>query len=64
MQQSTKEVVNVFGIRYLGVEKDFLEQISSTPNRKKRNLELHNEEKEYDKNHSKRTIGHSISFAD
>jgi len=31
-------VVNVFDLGYLGVEKDFPEQLLSTPNRKKRNL--------------------------
>ncbi|HXT83731.1 MAG TPA: transposase family protein [Verrucomicrobiae bacterium] len=35
-----KEVLNVFDFGYLGVETDFLEQLSSTSNRKKRNLEL------------------------
>ena len=35
-QPSTpKEVVNVFDLGYLGVEKDFLEQLSVLPNRKK-----------------------------
>jgi hypothetical protein len=32
-----KEVVNVFDLGYLGVEKDFPEQLSSLPKRKKRN---------------------------
>ena len=34
-----KQVVNVFDLGYLGVEKDFPEQLSSIPNRKKRNQE-------------------------
>ena len=51
-----KEVVNVFDLGYLGMEKDFPEQLSSIPNRKKRNLELSQEEKEYNKNHSKKRI--------
>ena len=51
-----KKVVNVFDLGYLGVETDFLEQLSSIPNRKKRNLELSQEEKEYNMNHSKKRI--------
>ena len=51
-----KQVVNVFDLGYLGVEKDFPEQISSLPNRKKRNQELSEEEKDYNKNHSKKRI--------
>ena len=51
-----KEVVNVVDLGYLGIEKDFPEQLSSIPNRKKRNLELSQEEKEYNKNHSKKRI--------
>ena len=45
-QPSTpKEVVNVFDLGYLGVEKDFLEQLSVLPNRKKRNQELSRRER-------------------
>ena len=56
-QPSTpKEVVNVFDLVYLGVEKDFPEQLSVLPNRKKRNQELSQEEKEYNMNHSKKRI--------
>jgi hypothetical protein len=33
-----KEVVNVVDLGYLGIEKDFPEQLSSTPHRKKRNF--------------------------
>jgi len=33
-----KQVVNVFDLWYLGIEKDFPQQLSSLPNRKKRNL--------------------------
>jgi hypothetical protein len=32
-----KDVVNVFDLEYLGVEKDFPEQLSPIPNRKNRN---------------------------
>ena len=35
-----KEVINVVDLGYLGVEKDFPEQLSSLPNRKKRNHEI------------------------
>ncbi len=51
-----KKVVNVFDLGYLGVETDFLEQLFPIPNRKKRNLELSQEEKEYNINHSKKRI--------
>ena len=51
-----KDVVNVFDLGYLGVEKDFPEQQSCLPIRKKRNLELSQEEKEYNQNHSKKRI--------
>jgi hypothetical protein len=51
-----KKVVNVFDLGYLGVETDFPKQLSSIPNRKKRNLELSQEEKEYNMNHSKKRI--------
>jgi hypothetical protein len=51
-----KEVVNVFDLGYLGVEKDYPEQLSSLPNRKKRNLDLSEEEKEYNKDRAKKRI--------
>jgi hypothetical protein len=51
-----KQVVNVFDLGYLGVEKDFPEQLSSLPNRKKRNHQLSEEEVEYNKGHSKKRI--------
>jgi hypothetical protein len=51
-----KQVVNVVDLGYLGIEKDFPAQLSSLPFRKKRNLQLSQEEKEYNKNHSKRRI--------
>ncbi len=53
----SKQVVNVIDLGYLGVEKDFLEQLSSLPYKKNRNLqELSQEEKEYNKIHSKKRI--------
>lgn len=51
-----KQVVNVFDLGYLGVEKDFPEQLSSLPNRKKRNIDPSEEEMEYNKSHSKKRI--------
>ena len=51
-----KEVVNVVDLGYLGVEKDFPEQLSALPYKKKRNYELSQEEKEYNKFHSKKRI--------
>jgi hypothetical protein len=51
-----KQVVNVFDLGYLGVEKDFPKQISSIPNRKERNLVLSQEERYNNKDHSKRRI--------
>lgn len=51
-----KDVVNVFDLGYLGVEKDFPQQLSSLPYRKKRNLQLSQNQKEYNKMHSKKRI--------
>ncbi len=42
-----KEVVNVFDLGYLDLEKDFPEQKSSRPKRNKRDQELLQEEKEH-----------------
>jgi hypothetical protein len=51
-----KQVVSVFDLGYLGVERDFPDQKSSIPSRKKRNQELSHEEKEYNQNHSRKRI--------
>ena len=51
-----KEVVNVFDLGYLGMEKYFPEQQSCIPIRKKRNIELSQEEKEHNIIHSKKRI--------
>jgi hypothetical protein len=51
-----KDVVNVFDLGYLGVEKDFPQQISSIPNRKKRNLQSSEEQKEFNRGHAKKRI--------
>ena len=58
-----KQVVNVVDLGYLGIEKDFPEQLSALPNRKKRNLELSQKEKEYNVIHAKKriVIEHTIS---
>ncbi len=50
------QVVNVLDLGYLGVEKDFPEQLSALPCKKKRNHELSQEEKECNKIHSKKRI--------
>ncbi|MER5176636.1 MAG: transposase family protein [Candidatus Nitrosocosmicus sp.] len=50
------QVVNVLDLGYLGVETDFPEQLSALPCKKKRNYELSQEEKEYNKIHSKKRI--------
>ena len=52
-----KEVVKVVDIGYFGIEKDYPEQLSALPSRKKRNLlHLSQEQKEYNKNHCKKRI--------
>jgi DDE superfamily endonuclease/Helix-turn-helix of DDE superfamily endonuclease len=52
-----KEVVNVVDLGYLGIEKDFPQQLSAPPCKKKRNQkELSDEEKEHNKIHSKKRI--------
>ena len=53
---TTKEVVNVFDLGYLGIEKDFPRQTSSIPKRKKRSMGLLQEEKEYNLQHAKKRI--------
>ena len=59
-----KDVLNVFDLGYLGVETDYPGQPSSIPIRKKKNIELSQEEKEYNKNHSKKRIVIEHTFAD
>ena len=58
-----KQVVNVIDLGYLGVEKDFPEQLSALPHKKKKNQDLSQEEIESNKNHSKKRIivEHTIS---
>jgi hypothetical protein len=51
-----KDVANVFDLGYLGVEKDYPNQISSLPKRKKRDVNLSIEEKEYNQGHAKKRI--------
>ena len=52
-----KQVVNIFDLGYLGIEKDFPAQLSSIPNRKKRNMQqLSDDHKEYNKSHAKKRI--------
>jgi hypothetical protein len=57
-----KQVVTAFDLGYLGVEKDFPEQLSALPYKKKRNRFLSDDGKEYNKIHSKkRIIGNILS---
>jgi hypothetical protein len=58
-----KQVVTVVDLGYLGVETDFPEQLSALPYKKKRNQFLSDDEKEYNKIHSKKRIivEHTIS---
>ncbi len=58
-----KQVIIVVDLGYLGVEKDFPEQLSALPYKKKRNQFLSDDEKEYNKIHSKKRIivEHTIS---
>ncbi len=58
-----KQVVNVVDLGYLGVEKDFPDQLSALPYKKKRNQFLSDDEKEYNTIHSKKRIivEHTIS---
>jgi hypothetical protein len=51
-----KQVVNVVDLGYLGIEKDFPQQLSSIPHRKKRNMRLSPEQKEYNQDHSQKRI--------
>ncbi len=51
-----KEITNVFDLGYLGVEKDFPKQLSVLPYKKKRNIELSQEEKQFNKSHSRKRI--------
>jgi hypothetical protein len=56
------QVVNVVDLGNLRVEKDYSEQLSALPYKKKKNQELSAEEKEYNKIHSKKrmVIEHTI----
>jgi hypothetical protein len=51
-----KQVVNVIDLGYLGVEKDFPEQLSALPYKRKRDQILSREEIDYNKLHSKKRI--------
>jgi hypothetical protein len=56
------QVINVFDLGYIGVGKDYPEQLSSLPYKKKKDQELSQEGKEYNHNHSgkRMVIEHSI----
>jgi len=51
-----KEVVNVYDLGYLGIEKDFPEQLSSLPNKKKKKMQSSIEQKEFNRGHTKKRI--------
>ena len=51
-----KDVQSILDLGFLGVEKDYPEQISSLPIKKKRNQDLTLDEKEYNRIHSKKRI--------
>ena len=51
-----KQVVSVFDLGYVGVEKDYPEQLSSLPYKKKKDQELSQEGKEYNHNHSRKRV--------
>jgi hypothetical protein len=51
-----KEVVSMFDLGFLGIQKDFPEQKSSLPIKKEKDCELSLQEKDYNKNHSKKRI--------
>ena len=52
-----KNIVNVIDLAYLGVEKDIPEQLSALPHKRNRKQEeLPQKEKEYNKIHSKKRI--------
>jgi hypothetical protein len=51
-----KDVESILDLGFLGVEKDYPEQISSLPIKKKGNQDLTIEEKEYNRIHSKKRI--------
>ncbi len=50
------QVVNVLDLGYLGVEKNFPEQLSALPSKRKRNQDLFQEEIEYNRIHAKKRI--------
>ncbi len=47
---------NIFDLGFWGIEKDYPEQKSVLPIKKKRNNELTTEQKEYNRNHSMKRI--------
>ncbi len=51
-----KEVITVVNLGYLGIEKDFPEQLFALPFKRKRNQDLSPEEKEYNRIHAKERI--------
>ena len=51
-----KDVERMFDLGFLGIEKDYPEQRSSLPIKKEKGCELTLQEKEYNRDHSRRRI--------
>src|SRR6478609_5468334 len=51
-----KDVINIFDLGFLGVEKDYPKQRSSLPIKKEKDCELSTDKKDYNKNHSGKRI--------
>jgi hypothetical protein len=51
-----KDVVNMFDLGFLGVKDDFPQQLSSLPFKKEKDCELTVQQKEYNREHSRRRI--------
>ena len=51
-----KDVMSMFDLGFLGVEKDFPKQKASMPIKKEKNCELSSQQKEYNRNHSRKRI--------
>ena len=51
-----KDVINIFDLGFLGVEKDYPKQRSSLPIKKEKVCELSTDKKDYNKNHSGKRI--------
>jgi hypothetical protein len=50
------QIATMVDLGYRGIEKDYPDQLSALPYKKKRNQEVSQEEKEYNKSHSRKRI--------